>query len=141
MKNASHFGVLHEIQPPVRSTRRCRHFRGAALGTSVPVPAAKGVSPDAELETCLVSVRRHQISGRLQTFRLRQSERATGGTVRQSAFGTFDNFNVVIAGVKGNVAIGTELFTEALMTPALDRYRPNTACWPKQCGSRKIIRL
>jgi microcin C transport system substrate-binding protein len=43
-----------------------------------------------------------------------------GGTVRQVAFGTFDNFNTVVAGVKGNVAAGTELFTETLMTPALD---------------------
>ena len=43
-----------------------------------------------------------------------------GGTVRQSAFGTFDNFNVVVSGVKGSIAAGTELFTEALTTPALD---------------------
>src|SRR3974390_2773006 len=43
-----------------------------------------------------------------------------GGTVRQVAFGTFDNFNVVIAGVKGSVAIGTELFMETLTTPSLD---------------------
>ena len=43
-----------------------------------------------------------------------------GGTVRQVAFGTFDNFNTVIAGVKGNIAVGTELFRETLMTPALD---------------------
>jgi microcin C transport system substrate-binding protein len=43
-----------------------------------------------------------------------------GGTVRQIAFGTFDNFNLVIAGVKGSIAIGTELFMETLTTPALD---------------------
>ena len=43
-----------------------------------------------------------------------------GGTVRQSAFGTFDNFNSVVAGVKGNLAMGTELFTETLTTSALD---------------------
>jgi microcin C transport system substrate-binding protein len=43
-----------------------------------------------------------------------------GGTVRQIAFGTFDNFNTVVAGVKGNIAIGTELFMETLTTPALD---------------------
>ena len=43
-----------------------------------------------------------------------------GGTVRQVAFGTFDNFNTVVAGVKGTIAVGTELFTERLMTPALD---------------------
>jgi microcin C transport system substrate-binding protein len=43
-----------------------------------------------------------------------------GGTVRLSAFGTFDNFNTVVAGVKGSIAAGTELYTETLMTPALD---------------------
>jgi microcin C transport system substrate-binding protein len=43
-----------------------------------------------------------------------------GGMVRQIAFGTFDNFNTVISGVKGNVAAGTELSIETLMTPALD---------------------
>jgi len=43
-----------------------------------------------------------------------------GGVVRQIAFGTFDNFNSVVAGVKGNIAMGTELFTESLMTQALD---------------------
>lgn len=43
-----------------------------------------------------------------------------GGTVRQSAFGTFDNFNVVVSGVKGNMAMGSELSSETLMTSALD---------------------
>ena len=40
--------------------------------------------------------------------------------MRQLAFGTFDNFNTAVSGVKGNVAEGTELFIETLMTPALD---------------------
>lgn len=43
-----------------------------------------------------------------------------GGTVRRAAFGTFDNFNRVVALVKGNLAMGTELFTETLTTPAFD---------------------
>ncbi len=43
-----------------------------------------------------------------------------GGAVRQIAFGTFDNFNQVVSGVKGSLAMGTELFTETLTTPALD---------------------
>ncbi|MSP32224.1 MAG: ABC transporter substrate-binding protein [Pseudolabrys sp.] len=43
-----------------------------------------------------------------------------GGTVRQIAFGTFDNFNSVVAGVKGSIAMGTDLFNETLMTTALD---------------------
>ena len=43
-----------------------------------------------------------------------------GGTVRRIAFGTFDNFNQVVAGVKGSLAMGIELITESLMTSALD---------------------
>jgi microcin C transport system substrate-binding protein len=43
-----------------------------------------------------------------------------GGSVRQIAFGTFDNFNQVIAGVKGNLAQGLELFSEALTSGAMD---------------------
>jgi microcin C transport system substrate-binding protein len=43
-----------------------------------------------------------------------------GGTVRRAALGTFDNFNRVIALVKGNLVLGTELSTETLTTPAYD---------------------
>jgi len=43
-----------------------------------------------------------------------------GGNLRQVAYGTFDNFNTVISGVKGNLAMGTELFIESLTTSALD---------------------
>ena len=43
-----------------------------------------------------------------------------GGTVRQVAIGTFDNFNTVVQGVKGSIADGTELFIETLTTPAFD---------------------
>ena len=43
-----------------------------------------------------------------------------GGTVRQSTLGTFDNFNTVVAGVKGSIAIGTDLFIETLTTSSLD---------------------
>jgi microcin C transport system substrate-binding protein len=43
-----------------------------------------------------------------------------GGAVRQIAFGTFDNFNQVVTGVKGNLANGLELINETLMSAALD---------------------
>ncbi|MCF8476130.1 MAG: extracellular solute-binding protein [Pseudolabrys sp.] len=43
-----------------------------------------------------------------------------GGTVRLSGFGTFDNFNQVVLGLKGNMAMGYDLFNETLMTPAFD---------------------
>ena len=43
-----------------------------------------------------------------------------GGVVRQIPIGTFDNFNLVVAGVKGSLAGGVELIYEALMTSSLD---------------------
>jgi microcin C transport system substrate-binding protein len=43
-----------------------------------------------------------------------------GGLVRQSTVGTFDNFNIVVAGVKGSLAAGVELIYDSLMAPALD---------------------
>jgi len=43
-----------------------------------------------------------------------------GGMVRQLAVGTYDNFNIVVAGVKGNLALGLGYVYETLMAPALD---------------------
>jgi len=43
-----------------------------------------------------------------------------GGIARQSVTGTFDNFNPVIAGLKGQLASGTELMYETLATQSLD---------------------
>src|SRR5262249_23002792 len=43
-----------------------------------------------------------------------------GGTVRLAAPGTFDNFNLVVAGVKGVLAAGLGLIYDPLTTPSLD---------------------
>ena len=43
-----------------------------------------------------------------------------GGTVRMIAFGTFDNFNEVVAGLKGSIAMGAGTLTDTLMVPSLD---------------------
>ena len=43
-----------------------------------------------------------------------------GGAARLIAFGTFDNFNLVVAGVKGSLAAGIELLYDTLMASALD---------------------
>src|SRR6516225_4216980 len=42
------------------------------------------------------------------------------GTARLSAPGTFDNFNPVVAGVKGTIATAVELLFETLMVASLD---------------------
>ena len=43
-----------------------------------------------------------------------------GGTARQIALGTFDNFNTAIAGVKGSLAAGIEQIYETLLATSLD---------------------
>ncbi len=43
-----------------------------------------------------------------------------GGSVRQIAIGTFDNFNMVVAGVKGALAGGINLLYETLAVASLD---------------------
>jgi microcin C transport system substrate-binding protein len=43
-----------------------------------------------------------------------------GGVARQMAFGTFDNFNMVVAGVKGTLAGGIDLIYDTLTVAALD---------------------
>ena len=43
-----------------------------------------------------------------------------GGSVRQLAIGTFDNFNLVVAGAKGTMAVGVDLVYDTLTVPALD---------------------
>lgn len=43
-----------------------------------------------------------------------------GGSVRQIALGTFDNFNIAVAGVKGNIAGAVGLIYESLTTASLD---------------------
>jgi microcin C transport system substrate-binding protein len=43
-----------------------------------------------------------------------------GGTVRFGTFGTFDNFNIVVRGVKGTIAAGIDFIYQRLTAPALD---------------------
>ncbi len=43
-----------------------------------------------------------------------------GGVARQIALGTYDNFNVVVAGVKGSLATGIDSIYDTLLVPSLD---------------------
>jgi microcin C transport system substrate-binding protein len=43
-----------------------------------------------------------------------------GGTVRLGGFGTFDNFNIVVSGVKGTIAAGMNEVYDTLMVSASD---------------------
>jgi microcin C transport system substrate-binding protein len=43
-----------------------------------------------------------------------------GGAASQIALGTFDNFNMVTAGVKGTLVLGIDLLYDTLLAPSLD---------------------
>ncbi len=43
-----------------------------------------------------------------------------GGAASQIALGTYNNFNVVVAGVKGTLVLGIDLLYDTLLVPALD---------------------
>jgi microcin C transport system substrate-binding protein len=53
-------------------------------------------------------------------FEYVKADAPKGGTARQIAFGTFDNFNRVIADVKGSLAAGIDLIYETLLVSSLD---------------------
>ena len=42
-----------------------------------------------------------------------------GGSVRLNAFGTFDNFNEVVAGLKGTIAAGAGMISDTLLVSVL----------------------
>jgi microcin C transport system substrate-binding protein len=42
------------------------------------------------------------------------------GSVRMIAFGTFDNFNEVVAGLKGSIAMGAGMISDTLLVSSLD---------------------
>jgi microcin C transport system substrate-binding protein len=42
------------------------------------------------------------------------------GSVRMIGFGTFDNFNLAVAGLKGSIAMGSNMLTDCLMVSSLD---------------------
>ncbi len=96
-------------------TRRTVIHTGAAALVAPALPIAAGcfVAPAAAQD----KVWKHGLSlfgepaypADFKHFEYVNPQAPKGGTVRQIAFGTFDNFNPVVAGVKGSIAVGTDL--------------------------------
>ncbi|MDB5876100.1 MAG: transporter periplasmic substratebinding protein [Ramlibacter sp.] len=94
----------------------------AALGLVAAVPTP------AEAQSAAAPVWRHALSlfgeikypADFKRFDYVNPDAPKGGTVRQILIGTFDNFNVTVAGVKGNIASAVQLIYESLMTPSQD---------------------
>jgi len=93
--------LLPPLLPPLsgsacRSSRRALLRRRALLGAGM---AAR-----------FVLVRRAQVQTRIQAIRLRHPQAPKGGNARLIAIGTFDNFNMAVAGVRGSIVAASISF-------------------------------
>jgi microcin C transport system substrate-binding protein len=93
----------------------------SALQTAIPQPAAAqaGAAPKAWRHGLSLFGDLKYAEG-FKHFDYVNPAAPKGGTARQIAFGTFDNFNYVVAGVKGSVAAGLNNIYDTLMTQAMD---------------------
>jgi len=112
----------------MRLTRRTVLRTGAAA-LAAPAVAFDGlVHSPAALSQASVPAWKHGLSlfGELKypagfkQFDYVNANAPKGGAVRLIATGTFDNFNSVVAGVKGSIAAGMELIYDSLLVSALD---------------------
>jgi microcin C transport system substrate-binding protein len=111
---------LHEFQPPVGfACQRCQ-FCNAGLSAIGLDSLSRAEAQAKTWQHGLSLFGDIKYPEGFKHFDYVNPQAPQGGTVRLSAFGTFDNFNTVVAGVKGSIAAGSELFIETLMTPALD---------------------
>jgi microcin C transport system substrate-binding protein len=93
----------------------------AALQTAIPQPAAAqaGSAPNAWRHGLSLFGDLKYAEG-FKHFDYVNPAAPKAGAARQIAFGTFDNFNYVVAGVKGSLAAGLNNIYDTLMTQALD---------------------
>jgi microcin C transport system substrate-binding protein len=102
-------------------------LRACAVAVVIAAPALS-FAPTAAQENAPERLWRHGMSlfGKLKYpegfrhFDYVNPNAPKGGVVRLTGFGTYDNFNMVVAGVKGSIALGVDLIYDTLMTPALD---------------------
>lgn len=96
-----------------------------ALGIAAGVPTA---GPALAQSTAGEPVWRHALSlfgdikypAGFKRFDYVNPDAPKAGVARQILIGTFDNFNVAVAGVKGSIAAAVQLIYESLMTSSLD---------------------
>ena len=113
-------GAAHElpIRAHIRPVRACRAAASAVRLDEPRRSAGKkgkpgwrhGISPFGDLK---------YPSG-FKQFDYVNAKAPKGGAARQIALGTYDNFNMVVDGVKGALAVGIDLIYDTLLVAALD---------------------
>jgi microcin C transport system substrate-binding protein len=109
----------------VKLSRRTLLRSGAA---ALVIPATTGVFPGPEAARADDKTWRHGLSlfgdlkypAGFKHFDYVNPNAPKGGVVRLGGFGTFDNFNLVVSGVKGTIAGGLNDIFDTLMVPASD---------------------
>jgi microcin C transport system substrate-binding protein len=107
-----------------------RHLlQSAAFATLAPVLGiAAGVPALAQAQSATEPVWRHALSlfgdikypADFKRFDYVNPDAPKGGIARMISIGTFDNFNIAVAGVKGSLAPAAALINETLMTKSQD---------------------
>ena len=106
------------IRAHIRPVRACRAAASAVRWTSRAEAQEKwaslvwrhGISPFGDLK---------YPSG-FKQFDYVNTKAPRGGAARQIALGTYDNFNMVVDGVKGALAVGIDLNYDTLLVAVLD---------------------
>ena len=108
---------------------RRRLLQGGAFVTAAPLWAALPVPNRALADTGSANSHwRHGLSlfgdvkypPDFKQFDYVRADAPKGGLARQISIGTFDNFNIAVAGVKGSIAPAVGVIYETLMTSSLD---------------------
>ena len=106
-----------------------RHLlQSAALAAIAPSLGLANVAPAQAQAATAEPVWRHALSlfgdlkypAGFKRFDYVNPDAPKGGIARQILIGTFDNFNIAVAGVKGSLASAVGLVYESLMTASLD---------------------
>jgi microcin C transport system substrate-binding protein len=92
-----------------------------ALGAEIAVPAqAQTASGEPAWRHALSLFGDIKYPADFKRFDYVNPDAPKGGVARMISIGTFDNFNIAVAGVKGSIAPAAALINESLMTKSLD---------------------
>ena len=106
-----------------------RHFlQGAALAAAAPSLGTATILPAHAQKATEEPVWRHALSlfgevkypAGFKRFDYVNPDAPKGGSVRMISIGTFDNFNIAVAGVKGSIAPAAAMIYETLMARSQD---------------------
>src|SRR5271169_2474450 len=104
----------------LKSTALALAARGLPLPSWITAAQAQNGNPDKKWRHGLSLFGDLKYLEGFKQFDYVNANAPKGGTVRQIAIGTFDNFNPVISGLKGNIAAGEGFIYERLMASAFD---------------------